>query len=108
MREVFISYKSNDPTLGNNDETVANELCEALEAAGITCWIAPRDIEPGKRYARAIQDGINNCKVMLLVFSCYVEGSEHIANEVDRAFSQGIDIIPFSFDGSCTSRGSEL
>lgn len=38
MREVFISYKSNDPVLGNNDETLANELCEAIDVTCITCW----------------------------------------------------------------------
>lgn len=36
MREVFISYKSNDPVFGNNDETVANELCEALDVSALS------------------------------------------------------------------------
>ena len=60
MSEVFISYKSNDPALGNNDATVANELCQQLEAAGISCWIAPRNIQPGVRYGRAIMEAIND------------------------------------------------
>jgi formylglycine-generating enzyme required for sulfatase activity len=100
MREVFISYKSNDPQLGNNDETVANELCAALEAAGISCWIAPRDIEPGVRYGRAIMEAINSCKVMVVVFSKHANTSEHIANEVDAIFARHVDIIPFNIDGS--------
>ena len=100
MREVFISYKSNDPDLGNNDGTVAYELCEALEKAGITCWIAPRDIEPGKRYAQAIMDALESCNVMVVVFSRYANDSEHIANEVDTVFARKIDIIPFNIDGS--------
>ena len=100
MKEVFISYKSNDPQLGNNDETVANELCAALEAAGISCWIAPRDIEPGVRYGRAIMEAINSCKVMVVVFSKHANTSEHIANEVDAIFSRKVDIIPFNIDGS--------
>ena len=100
MREVFISYKSNDPQLGNNDETVANELCAALEAAGISCWIAPRDIEPGVRYGRAIMEAINSCKVMVVVFSKHANISEHIANEVDAIFARHVDIIPFNIDGS--------
>lgn len=100
MREVFISYKSNDPQLGNNDGTVAFELCEKLEAAGITCWIAPRNIEAGKRYAAAIMDALKSCKVMVVVFSRYANESEHIANEVDTAFARKIDIIPFNIDGA--------
>lgn len=106
MREVFISYKSNDPELGNNDGTVAKELCEALEAAGISCWIAPRDIEPGKRYGLAIMEAIKSCKVMLVVFSRYANESEHIATEVEKAFTRRIDIIPFNIDG--TSPGLEM
>lgn len=106
MRDVFISYKSNDPELGNNDETVANELCRSLEANGITCWIAPRDIEPGVRYGRAIMEAINSCKVMVVVFSRHANVSEHIANEVDAVFARKIDIIPFNIDG--TRPGLEL
>ena len=100
MADVFISYKSNDPQLGNNDETVANELCAALEAAGISCWIAPRDIEPGVRYGRAIMEAINSCKVMVVVFSKHANTSEHIANEVDAIFARKVDIIPFNIDGT--------
>ena len=100
MREVFISYKSNDPKLGNNDGTVANELCAAIEAAGISCWIAPRDIEPGVRYGRAIMEAISSCKVMVVVFSKHANISEHIANEVDAIFARKVDIIPFNIDGS--------
>lgn len=99
MADVFISYKSNDPQLGNNDETVAKELCAALEAAGISCWIAPRNIQPGVRYGRAIMEAINDCKVMVVVFSKYANASEHIANEVDAVFSRKVDIIPFNIDG---------
>ena len=106
MREVFISYKSNDPALGNNDETVANELCKAIEAAGISCWIAPRDIEPGVRYGRAIMEAINSCKVMVVVFSEHANLSEHIANEVDAVFARKVDIIPFNLD--CSKPGLEF
>ena len=100
MREVFISYKSNDSQLGNNDETVANELCSSIEAAGLSCWIAPRDIEPGVRYGRAIMEAINSCQVMVVVFSKHANISEHIANEVDAIFARHVDIIPFNIDGS--------
>ena len=101
MREVFISYKSFEPGLGNNDETVANELCKQLEEVGITCWIAPRDIDLGvKGYARSIMDAIEECKVFLLVFSRYANESEYVASEVDAAFAAKRDIIPFSLDNT--------
>jgi hypothetical protein len=43
-RPVFISYAS-------ADAAVVQKVCAALEAAGILCWIAPRDVVPGTRYA---------------------------------------------------------
>ena len=100
MSEVFISYKANDVALGNNDADIAKELCHELEKAGISCWMAPRDIQPGARYAQAIMRAINNCRVMLLVFSRYANHSEHIANEVDKAFGSKKDIIPFNLDST--------
>ena len=50
---VFISY-------ANSDLEVAERVCEGLEHRGTKCWIAPRDVTPGKTYAseivRAIRD----------------------------------------------------
>lgn len=105
MREVFISYKSFESELGNNDEAIANELCEYLEHAGITCWIAPRDIDLGvKGYARSIMDAIEECKVFLLVFSRHANESEYVASEVDAAFAAKKDIIPFSLDNTVPNK----
>ena len=38
---VFISYAS-------QDKAVAEAVCQALEKAGVACWIAPRDVVPGE------------------------------------------------------------
>lgn len=100
MREVFISYKDNNLELGNIDATVAFELCDELEKAGISCWIAPRDIEGGDNYGVAIENAINNCKVIVLVFSQFADASEHVANEIDAGVDCKVVIIPFNIDGS--------
>lgn len=39
--DIFISYSS-------QDKPTADAACAVLEAAGIRCWIAPRDIMPGR------------------------------------------------------------
>lgn len=39
--DVFISYSS-------EDKTVADAVCAKLEGQEIRCWIAPRDVPPGK------------------------------------------------------------
>lgn len=38
--KVFISYAS-------PDIAVADKLCKLLEAAGLPCWVAPRDVRAG-------------------------------------------------------------
>lgn len=89
--DVFISYSS-------KDKTVADAICHVLEQKGLTCWIAPRDVQPGARYAAEIVNGIKNCRVMVLVYSKNSNQSDHVANEVDRAFNSEKTIIPFLVD----------
>ena len=62
VREVFISY-------ANEDVKIAEDACKYLEQKNITCWIAPRDITPGREYGEAIIDAIENSKALLLIFS---------------------------------------
>lgn len=60
--DTFISYSS-------KDKTTADAVCAVLEQAGIRCWIAPRDIRPGGEYGGAIIEAIDQCRVMVLIFS---------------------------------------
>ncbi len=89
--DVFISYAS-------KDKIVADAVCARLEAAGIRCWIAPRDIVPGTSYGEAIMDAIHGAKVMVLVFSSSANASGHIPKEVERAVSNGVAILPFRIE----------
>jgi hypothetical protein len=89
--DVFISYAS-------KDKIVADAVCARLEAAGIRCWIAPRDIVAGTSYGEAIIDAIHGAKVMVLVFSSSANASGHIPKEVERAVSSGVAILPFRIE----------
>ncbi len=89
--DVFISYAS-------KDKMVADAVCARLEAAGIRCWIAPRDIVAGTSYGEAIIDAIHGAKVMVLVFSSSANASGHIPKEVERAVSNGVAILPFRIE----------
>lgn len=60
--DVFISHSS-------KDKAVANAICAALEAAGIKCWIAPRDIRSGEEWPEAIVNAIKKSRFMILIFS---------------------------------------
>jgi hypothetical protein len=79
--DVFISYASPNSTVG---ETV----CEALERAGVTCWIAPRDVTPGASYAGQIIHAIDAAKAIVLILSQNAGSSPHVLREVERAASK--------------------
>lgn len=77
--DVFISHKTVE------DGDIALRLVANLEAHGLHCWIAPRDIPAARNYASAIVDGINQSSVFLLLFSRYANQSKDIEREVQQA-----------------------
>jgi TolB-like protein/tetratricopeptide (TPR) repeat protein len=91
--DVFVSYAS-------QDASVANSIVESLEAQGLRCWIAPRDVKPGAQYADAIVRAINEAKALVLVMSGSAVDSAHVAREVERAASKRKPIIPFRIDAA--------
>jgi TIR domain len=86
--QVFISYSS-------KDKAIADTICQWLESGGIPCWMAPRNIEFGSDWTEAIMRGIAACRVFVLVFSENANGSGHVRREVAKAFSLGLQVIPF-------------
>lgn len=89
--DVFISYSS-------KDKTVADAVTAKLESLGIRCWIAPRDILPGRDWSEAIVDGIEECRLMVLIFSTHANESVQIKREVERAVNKGHPIIPYRIE----------
>lgn len=88
MHDVFISYSK-------FDKDIAFEICNYLENNGVVCWIAPRDVRPGSNYGAEIIRAIKTCKTFILVFSDNSNNSNHVANEIDNAFNNNKEIIPF-------------
>jgi len=84
---AFISYSS-------KDKEIADAICQHLEAAGVNCWIAPRDIEPGADWTECILRGIAGSRIFVLVFSGHANDSEHVGREVRKAFSSHLAVIP--------------
>jgi hypothetical protein len=80
--DAFISY-------ANQDKAAADAACAVLESVGIRCWIAPRDIRPGREFADAIIEAIDHCRVMVLIFSASANESAQIHREIERAVSKG-------------------
>jgi hypothetical protein len=89
--EVFISYSS-------KDKPTADAMCARLEAHGIRCWIAPRDVLPGEPYGEGIVNAIHSSRLMVLIFSAGSNSSQQVMREVERAVSTGIAILPFRIE----------
>jgi len=89
--DVFISHSS-------KDKRAADAACAALEAAGISCWMAARDILPSADWGASIVGAITGAKVFVLIFSESANHSPYILREVERAVSQGVPIIPLRIE----------
>jgi hypothetical protein len=98
--DAFISYAS-------ADKTAADAACAVLEAAGIRCWVAPRDISPGREYAAAIIDAIDRCRVMVLIFSSNANDSPQVRREIERAASKGVAIMPVRIEKVVPTKSME-
>ncbi|PKM77422.1 MAG: hypothetical protein CVU90_07345 [Firmicutes bacterium HGW-Firmicutes-15] len=98
--EVFLSYAS-----VNN--LIANTVCVTLESNKISCWMAPRDILPGKDFAEAIIDAINDCRVFVLILSVSSAASPHVLREINKAASKGIPILSFIIEEVTLSKSME-
>jgi hypothetical protein len=96
--DVFISHAS-------QDKVVAHQVCESLEAAGVRCWIAPRNIRPAMGWAASIEQDIRRSRMLLLLFSASANESEHVKREVELAFSEPKAVLPVRIQ-ECKPTGS--
>jgi hypothetical protein len=90
-RDVFISHAS-------EDKATAFAVCKALEDAGVSCWIAPRDLPGGSEYAAALLDAIVKCRLLVLIHSTYADRSVFIKREVERAVKYKKIILTFRLE----------
>lgn len=89
--DVFISHSS-------TDAVVAADICAAVEAAGLPCWIAPRDMQAGRSWGENIIHALDNCTVLLLVLSQRSNASRQVHREVERADGKGARIVTLRLD----------
>ena len=84
--DVFISHSS-------KDKAIADAVCAALEASKIRCWIAPRDILPGEKWASAITKAIAESQLIVLIVSSRSNESEDVLNELLIARDAGVILL---------------
>jgi hypothetical protein len=98
---VFISYSQ-------PDRECALEMVEQLEARGIRCWIAPRDIPPAADWAAEIIDAISSARAMILLLSASSNDSPQVRREVERAVHKQLIILPFRIEDVRPSKSLEF
>jgi hypothetical protein len=98
--DVFISY-------AQADKPVADAVCVKLESRHIRCWIAPRDVAPGQNFPEAIMEGIEGCRIVLVIFSSHSNNSPHVLRELTTAVNKGRIIVPFRIEDVPLSKSME-
>ncbi|HLE52510.1 MAG TPA: toll/interleukin-1 receptor domain-containing protein [Anaerolineales bacterium] len=87
MRDVFISHVE-------EDETIALQIAQGLEAAGYTTWYYERDSIPGVSYLLHTRQAIEQSQVIILIISPHSLGSQQVTREVVRAHESSKYFIP--------------
>src|SRR5258708_5233622 len=95
---LFVSHVS-------EDRAAALEIVGELERRGVSCWIAPRNVEPGHPFDDEIASALDRCRAMLLIFSEHCNESEYIRREVTVAGENHKVIIPFRIEDVQPRRG---
>jgi TolB-like protein/Tfp pilus assembly protein PilF len=75
------------------DQAAAFEVCDRLEEAGLTCWIAPRDIRAGQDFGAEIIRGIEGSDALVLLLSQNSNLSRTVKSEIERAYMKGKPIF---------------
>lgn len=77
----FISYAS-------KDQDFADRLYTDLQASGVRCWFAPKDIPIGAKFRDAIDEGIRERERVILILSKYAVSSRWVEKEVETTFEE--------------------
>ena len=95
---LFVSHVS-------EDRPAAMEIVRELERRGLRCWIAPRDVRPGRPFDDEIAEAIEGSRAMLLIFSERCNASEYIRREVTVAGESHKVVIPFRIENAEPKHG---
>jgi hypothetical protein len=87
MTSAFFSYS-------REDREFAFRLAEDLKATGARVWLDQRNITPGDRWDRAIEDALLNCTYLIVILSPSSVRSVNVLDEVSFALEKEKQIVP--------------
>ncbi len=87
MTRIFVSYS-------RVDQKFALRLKESLEKIGIDVWLDLEDIEPGIKWSTAIQNGLIQSDLMVLILSPESVASQNVEDEWQYFLDERKPIVP--------------
>ena len=84
---IFVCYSS-------KDEAIARGVVEFLEAEGLDCWIASRDVQPGQNYQETIVQALEKAQGIVFLFSESSGTSGEIKKELSLAGGYKTPVFP--------------
>ncbi|MDY6952277.1 MAG: toll/interleukin-1 receptor domain-containing protein [Thermodesulfobacteriota bacterium] len=87
MAQIFVSHAEEDASL-------AIQLASSLEEEGFSTWYYERDSLPGPSYLLQVGREIEACECVLLFASPSSLESQHVTNEVIRAYEHRKHFLP--------------
>ena len=89
--DVFISHSG-------KDIAAADAVRAKIEADGVRCWNASRDIPFGADWDQSVVAALKSCRVLVLIFSSHANNSAQVHEEVKLAYENGLAITPFRIE----------
>lgn len=88
---LFVSHHS-------STYDTALQVEQLLARRGVSCWVAPRDVEPGEPFDKAISNAIHGSAAILLLFCEQSDRSRHVKRELILADTAARPIIPLRLE----------
>ena len=90
-KKIFLSYS-------RKDKAFVKKIAKDLNEAGYDVWWDLTDIEGGDRWARKIQEGINQSEILAVVVSPNSIASEWVEKEFAFASRRKMKIVPLLYE----------
>lgn len=87
---AFVSYS-------RADAEFSLKLAEDLKAGGANVWLDQLDIEPGERWARAVQTALSSAPRVLVILSPASVNSTNVEDEIAFALEKRKKVIPILY-----------
>lgn len=85
--DIFISYS-------HHDSKLANSLYSKLNATGLRCFLAEKDIAVAYRWENSIRDALRASQQILLIITPNSKGSSWVVAEAGAAWALDKPLIP--------------